>query len=272
MNHKQNLIFSLQRKIKQKQFLIAAGVDNLSQMKCCQEQDCDLLLLYPVSKNNSASNPFLAGFLAFGNTNEQMVQMASEYMPIINSKNVLAGLNGSDPFKIDPLLIKQMKQYHFAGIHNYPAMSLVDGSFGMNINSLHLGIDKEIAMLKSASNEELFTCAMVQTKKQVHDMLKNGIDMLIFYIGLGDSKTPASEKKRKQHLYQLNELTRAARNMDPNIPLLFYDESITTIDEIQMFVQETPGINGYCLLPVTKSNYPDNRLALEITQLKKIYL
>ncbi len=272
MNHKQNLIQSLQNKIKQKQFLVCAGVSSLSQVKCCQEQDCDLILLYPVFKNNSAANPFLAGYLAFGNTNDQMIQLASELMPIINSKNVLAGLNGSDPFKIDRLLMKKMKQYHFSGIHNYPSMCLVDGTFGMNINSLHLGIDKEIQMIKTATSEGFFTCAMVQTKKQIHAMIKAGVDMLIIYIGLGDSHTASSEKQRRQHIHQLHELTMAARNINPNIPLFFFDECITTIDEVSLIVKEIPHINGYCLLPVTNTGYSDNRLSLEINQLKKLSL
>lgn len=270
MNHRQILLHSLRNKIEQKRFLIAAGVGNLNQVKCCQNQDCDLILLYPVSKYSSASNPFLAGYLAFGNTNDQMLQMASELMPIINSKNVLAGLNGSDPFKICPHLLKNMHQHHFAGIHNYPAMSLVDGTFGMNINSLSLGVDKEITMFKAAIKEELFTCAMVQTKKQLHDMMRIGVDMIIFYIGLGEGNSISRDKQRRQHIHQLNELTKAAHDINPHTPLLFFDESITTIDEIPFIIKEVSYINGYCLLPVTKADYPEHRLALEISQLQKL--
>ena len=166
----------------------------------------------------------------------------------------------------------QMKEYHFSGIHNYPSMCLVDGTFGMNINSLHLGIDKEIQMIKTAISEGFFTCAMVQTKKQIHAMIKAGVDMLIIYIGLGDSHTASSEKQRRQHIHQLHELTMAARNINPNIPLFFFDECITTIDEVSLIVKEIPHINGYCLLPVTNTGYSDNRLSLEINQLKKLSL
>lgn len=270
MNHRQTLINTLQNKIQQKDFLVAAGVDSLSQVKCCQDVNCDLILLYPVSKNKTSQNPFLAGYLAFGNTNDLMFQAASEIMPIINSKNVLAGLNGSDPFKIDSLLLKQIQQHHFAGIHNYPAMSLVDGKFGTNIDFLNLGIDKEISLMKTALHNDLFTCAMVQTKKQVHAMLKNNVDMLIFYIGLGEQGTPPSPRKKQQLIHQLQELTHTAKTIKPQIPLLFFDETITTIDEIQFMKHEVPDIDGYCLLPVTNSGYSEKRLSLEIKQLKSL--
>ncbi len=270
MNHRQTLITTLQNKIKQGNFLVAAGVDSLSQVKCCQDVDCDLILLYPVSKNKTAQNPFLAGYLAFGNTNDLMLQTASEIMPIINRQNVLAGLNGSDPFKIDSLLLKEVSQYHFAGIHNYPAMSLVDGKFGTNIDYLNLGIDKEINLMKTALDKDLFTCAMVQTKKQVHAMLKNNVDMLIFYIGLGEQGTPPSPRKKQHLIHQLRELTHTAKRMKPQTPLLFFDETITTIDEIQFMSHEVSDIDGYCLLPVTNSGYSEKRLSLEINQLKSL--
>lgn len=270
MNHRQKLILTFQNKIEQGEFLVAAGVDSLSQVKCCQDVNCDLILLYPVSKNRTSQNPFLAGYLAFGNTNDLMLQTASEIMPIINSKNVLAGLNGSDPFKIDSLLLKQIQQHHFAGIHNYPAMSLVDGKFGTNIDYLNLGIDKEIKLMRTALHNDLFTCAMIQTKKQVHAMLKNNVDMLIFYIGLGEHGTLPSPRKKQQRIHQLQELTHTAKTMNPQIPLLFFDETITTIDEIQLMSREVPDIDGYCLLPVTNSVYSEKRLSLEIKQLKAL--
>ena len=100
------------------------------------------------------------------------------------------------------------------------------------INSLHLGIDKELFMMKTAASEGLFTCAMVQTKKQIHAMIKAGVNMLIIYIGLGEGPAHSSEKQRRQHIHQLHELTMAARNLNSNIPLFFFDECITTIDEI----------------------------------------
>ncbi|MBE5956110.1 MAG: phosphoenolpyruvate hydrolase family protein [Lachnospiraceae bacterium] len=272
MNNRQELSYSLKQKMDKKEFIVVAGVSSLSQVRCCQTENCDLILLYPDSKAGKAQNPFLAGYLPFGNTNDAMIRTASEVMPIIDSKNILAGLNGSDPFKLDHLLIHRMKQFHFAGIHNYPAMTLVDGVFGTNIDSLNLGIDKEITLLKHAMQEDLFTCAMVRSKKQIHAMLKSGVEMLIFYLGLGERETVRSGKKQMQYISYLKELTEAARKINPHIPLLFFDEQITAIDEIHKIAKAVPDINGYCLLPVTRSDYSHTRLSLEIKQLKRISL
>lgn len=270
MKNKQNLIHTLQEKRKKKEFIVVAGVDYLSHVKCSQNADCDLILLYPTAKHTKAENRFLAGYLAFGNTNDLMLQTASELMPIINRKNVLAGLNGTDPFKINHVLLKKMKQHKFVGIHNYPTMSLVDGNFGMNIESSSLGTDKEIDFLKQAQEENFFICSMVQTQKQALNMIRAKTDMLIFYLGLGEKNMGEHRRNLKHDIRQLRELCTACRNANPNIPLLFYDERITTIDEIKLMAKEVPDLDGYCLLPVTKSYVSEKQLELEIRQLKEI--
>ena len=270
MKNKNDLIRHLRDKKSKKEFIVAAGVDSLSHVKCCQNASCDLILLHPTAKITKVENPFLAGYLPFANTNDLMLQTASEIMPIINSKNVLAGLNGSDPFKIDHLLLGKIKNNKCTGIHNYPTMTLVDGTFGMNIDSLNLGIDKEIQLIKNANAEGLFTCAMVAAQKQATAMAKADADIIIFYCGLDEKKNQDHKRNVRQEIRQLRELTASVRKINPGIPLLFFDERMTTIDEIKMTASEVPEIDGYYLMPVTKARASESQLELEIRQLREL--
>lgn len=268
-----NLQARLRQKIGKKEFIVAAGVDSLSHINCCQENDCDLILLYPTSRYQNAQNRFLAGYLAFGNTNDLMLQTAEEMMPIVDSNNLLAGVNGSDPFKIDKILLKQMERHNFAGVHNYPSMSLVDGTFGINIEGLRLGVDKEVQLLKTAHEEGFFTCAMVRTQKQAMLMTRAGVDVIVFYLNLGEKTDQPNMNKQKrlhQDIHHLKELTTAVRNISKDIPLLFYNERLRTMDEIKSIVQEVPQINGYLLLPAAKQQISERRLKMEILQLKQL--
>ena len=249
--------------MKKKECIVAAGVDDFSHLKCAQEAGADLILLYPTAKYQSAGNRFLAGYLAFGNTNEMMLEIASEYMPIVNKYNVLAGINGSDPFKIDHLLLTKLKNYHFTGLHNYPSMSLVDGNFGMNIDSLVQGTDKEIDLFKKAKEAFFFTCAMVENRKDAILMAKADVDMLILYLGLGNSAVD---------IRKVQNIVLAIRSIRKDLPILFFHEHITNIEETKNILRQVPELNGYCLLPLLRKNVTERQLELEIHHLKSIHL
>lgn len=267
MNKRQDLIQHLKQKKDQGQCIVAAGVGSLSHIKCCQNNHCDLILFYPTAKYGKAKNPFMAGYLAFGNTNAFLQQTLSEIIPFVHTERLLLALNGSDPFKIDSLLLKQVKHCHAVGIHNYPTMTLVDGDFGSNIDSLYLGFHKEMELLKKGNKENLFTCAMVRTKKQAMEIAKENVDLLIFYLGLGE-ETQKDYRHHTSHICKLQDMAKSLRASYPDLPLLFYDERVSSINDIKYVMHTVPEINGYCLLPVTKPSLSENQLALQITALQ----
>lgn len=263
MQNKKELVQAMHEKMEKNQAIVVAGVDQLEQVRCCQEADCDLILLYPTSKYEKAKNRFLAGFLAFGNTNEMMQQVAGDVMPIVGGNNILAGLNGSDPFKLDRILLKRMKEHHFAGIHNYPPMSLVDGIFEFNMSNLKLGFDEEVQLLKKAGEEGFYTCAMVRTSKQAILMARANVDMIVFYLGLGEKEQSQRQSKEKRVAHDIEELKVLAANVRKvakDIPLLFHSERVNTVDERKMIMEGVPEINGYCMLPVAKQWIEENQL------------
>ena len=77
MQNRKELVQTMRQKMESGQVIVVAGVDQLNHVRCCQEAECDLILLYPTSKYEKAKNRFLAGFLAFGNTNEMMQKVES---------------------------------------------------------------------------------------------------------------------------------------------------------------------------------------------------
>lgn len=258
-------------KVKKQQLIVAAGVDSSEHEKICNDAGCDLILLYPTARYQNAANRFLTGFLAFGNSNELMEEMAADAMPLMNSPFLFAGLNGSDPFKNDRILLEKMKNFGFIGIHNYPTMTLVDGTFGMNIEKLKSGFDKEIDLFKKASKMGFYTCGMATDKRQALQLVRADVDLIVLYLGLGektDSRNQRQKSKIHQNIRKLKDLTGAIRNISSDTPILFFDETLTTIDEIKTVIGEVKEINGYLLLPIIQKEISSRQLQLEIEQLK----
>lgn len=266
MLHSNDVFAHIKQKMKNKEWIIAVGVDDLKQEKICRNAGCDLILFYPTAKYHLASNPFLAGFLAFGNTNDMMVDTCSNLFPMMNARQLMAGLNGWDPLKNDQILLDKMREFGFTGIHNYPTMALVDGNFAMNLDNLKAGFDKEVLFFKKAKERGFHTCGMVRTAKQAIQLVRANVEVLIFYLGLGEEK----EKSLNQIIHRLKELTGSVRKISKDVPILFHCEQVTSVNEIFTIAQDVEELNGYFSLPIAQKNMSAKKLELEILELKKI--
>ena len=70
--------------------------------------------------------------------------MAAEVLPVVKNTPVLAGVNGTDPFRLMPVFLRQLKEMGFAGVQNFPTVGLIDGDFRANLEATGMGYDKEI--------------------------------------------------------------------------------------------------------------------------------
>lgn len=242
--------------------VLAVAVDDLSQERVCAESGCDLTLYYPTQRYLETKNRFLAGFLPFDNCNETMLEIAGEISAITSDHNLCIGLNGSDPFKNDRLLLKRLKELLFCAIHNYPPIGLVDGYFGANMDRLKLGFDKEALMIERARAEGFFVCCMVRTKSQALMAAKKGADVIIFYTGLGETKkAPEAEADR------LRTLCAQLRQAFPALTVLFTSEHLRTVGEIRYVIDRVPETDGYLLMPVRREKTTNRQIQQEIREL-----
>jgi predicted TIM-barrel enzyme len=49
-------------------------------------------------------------------------------LPVVTRTPVLAGVNGTDPFRNMDIFLDQLKALGFAGVQNFPTVGLIDGS------------------------------------------------------------------------------------------------------------------------------------------------
>ncbi len=260
----------IKKKIDQGRTIIGAGVDSSEMEQVCSRAGCDLVLFYPTARLHEAENPFLAGYMPFGNTNDIMLEEAREMTTVVSGHHIFLGMNGTDPFMTEDLLLKRFKEIHFQSVHNYPPIGLVDGYFEANLNRVSLGFDKEVESFRYASSVGFMTCSMVRTKRQAVMMAKAGADVIIFYLGLGDGSLSeeANLKALEKDIRNLNDYSQALRRIGNDPVLLFHSEHIRTMDDVNHILKNTRGIHGYYLLPVSKKNYAATTLRAEIRQLQ----
>ena len=85
--------------------IVGGGAGTGISAKAEEAGGIDLIIIYNSGRYRMAGRGSAAGLLAYGNANEIVKEMAYEVLPVVRNTPVLAGVNGTDPFVIMPLLL-----------------------------------------------------------------------------------------------------------------------------------------------------------------------
>src|SRR5690606_24636716 len=80
--------------------IVGGGAGTGLSAKCEEEGGIDLIVIYNSGRYRMAGRGSLAGLLAYGDSNAIVVDMAREVLPVVKRTPVLAGVNGTDPFRV----------------------------------------------------------------------------------------------------------------------------------------------------------------------------
>lgn len=164
--------------------VVGCGAGTGISAKFAEAGGADLIIIYNSGRYRMAGRGSLAGLLAYGDANAVVEEMAAEVLPVVREVPVLAGVNGTDPFRQMPVFLRHLKDIGFSGVQNFPTVGLIDGSFRANLEATGMGYDKEIEMIRAAHELDLFTAPYVFDSEQATAMVEAGADMLVAHVGL----------------------------------------------------------------------------------------
>src|ERR1700689_605930 len=164
--------------------ILGAGAGTGISAKCAEAAGADLIIIYKSGRYRMAGRGSLAGLMPYGDANAIVVEMAREVLPIVRKTPVLAGVCGTDPFRILDFFLREVKQIGFSGVQNFPTVGLIDGSFRENLEETGMGYAEEVEMIARAHELDLLTCPYVFNEEEAKRMAKAGADLLIAHMGL----------------------------------------------------------------------------------------
>lgn len=85
---------------EQGKILVGVGAGTGITAKCSEKADVDMLIIYNSGRFRMAGRGSLSGLLAYGDANQIVQEMGQEVLPIVKKTPVLAGVCGTDPFRI----------------------------------------------------------------------------------------------------------------------------------------------------------------------------
>ena len=227
--------------------IIGAGAGTGISAKFAERGGVDLMIIYNSGRYRMAGRGSLAGILSYGDANAIVVEMASEVLPVVQDTMVMAGVNGTDPFRIMPVFLKQLKGMGFDGVQNFPTVGLIDGVFRQNLEETGMSYDLEVEMIAHAHELDMLTSPYVFTPEEAVKMAKAGADILVPHMGLttsgsigaGTALTLEESAKRVQEMHD------AAVAVNPDILVLCHGGPIAQPDDAQYIFDNTNGIVGF---------------------------
>jgi predicted TIM-barrel enzyme len=97
---------------------------------------------------------------------------------------VLAGVNGTDPFRQMDVFLDQLKAMGFSGVQNFPTVGLIDGTFRANLEETGMSYGLEVDMIALARTKELLTTPYVFNEDDAAAMARVGADIIVCHLGL----------------------------------------------------------------------------------------
>jgi predicted TIM-barrel enzyme len=227
--------------------IVGCGAGTGISAKMAEAGGADMAIIYNSGRYRMAGRGSLAGLLAYGDANGIVVEMAAEVLPVVRDMPVLAGVNGTDPFRLMPVFMRQLKEMGFDGVQNFPTVGLIDGDFRRNIEATGMGYDKEIEAIRIAGDTGLFTSPYVFDADQAKAMVEAGADQLVCHVGLTTAGTIGAGVAftLDQAIDKVMAMAEAGRGVREDIIVLCHGGPFDEPAQVGEALRRMPGIHGF---------------------------
>jgi predicted TIM-barrel enzyme len=227
--------------------IIGAGAGTGLSAKCEEAGGVDLIVIYNSGRFRMAGRGSLAGLMPYGDANAIVMEMGNEVLPVARDTPVLAGVCGTDPFRLMPQFLRQVREAGFAGVQNFPTVGLIDGTFRANLEETGMGYDLEVEMIREARSLGLLTSPYVFTPDDARKMTEAGADVLVPHMGLTTKGSIGAQtaKTLDQCVEEIQAMRDAAIEVDPGIIVLCHGGPLAEPEDAQYVLDRTEGIVGF---------------------------
>jgi len=227
--------------------IVGGGAGTGSSAKMSEAGGIDLLVIYNSGRFRMAGRGSLAGMMPYGDANAIVMDMAREVLPVVAHTPVLAGVCGTDPFRLMKLFLREVDAAGFSGVQNFPTVGLFDGRFRQNLEETGMGYGLEVDMIRQASELGMLTTPYCFQPDEAAAMAAAGADILIPHMGLTTKGAigATSAMTLEQCVPAIQAMHDAARRVKPDILVLCHGGPIAEPADAQYILDRTEGIVGF---------------------------
>jgi predicted TIM-barrel enzyme len=242
-----DILESLRRKVAEGLPIIGGGAGTGISAKLEEAGGIDLIVIYNSGRFRMGGRGSLAGMMPYGDANGIVMEMGREVLPVARNTPVLAGVCGTDPFRVMSLFLKDVRDAGFSGVQNFPTVGLIDGTFRQGLEETGMGYGLEVDLIREASGLGLLTTPYVFNPDEATAMSQAGADILIPHMGLTTKGAIGAETalSLEEAANRVQEMHDAAKKVNPEILVLCHGGPIAEPADAQYILDHTEGIVGF---------------------------
>src|SRR6516162_8646983 len=227
--------------------IVGGGAGTGISAKCAEAGGIDLIIIYNSGRFRMAGRGSLSGMMPYGDANQIVVDMAREVLPVVKNTPVLAGVCGTDPFRIMGHFLRDIQAMGFSGVQNFPTVGLIDGTFRQGLEETGMGFELEVEMIRQARQLGLLTCPYVFAENEAKAMARAGADVLIPHMGLTTKGSIGAHTALtlEEAARRVQALHDAAKAVNPDILVLCHGGPIFEPEDAAYVLEHTEGVVGF---------------------------
>ncbi len=227
--------------------IIGGGAGTGISAKCEEAAGIDLIVVYNSGRYRMAGRASSAGLLAYGNANAIVKEMAGEILPVVSRTPVIAGVNGTDPFVIMPVLLRELRELGYSGVQNFPTVGLIDGKFRVSLEETGIRFSSEIDMIREAHAQDFLTTPYVFSPDEAAAMVRAGADFVVPHLGVttGGTIGATTAPSLEDAVAMIDCCGEAARQVRGDVIVIAHGGPISTPDDVAHVLKHSLHCNGF---------------------------
>ena len=244
---RQDILDRLRGKVAAGEPIIGGGAGTGLSAKLEEAGGIDLIVIYNSGRFRMAGRGSLAGLMPYGDANAIVMEMAGEVLPAAQDTPVLAGVCGTDPFRLMPVFLEQVRDAGFSGVQNFPTVGLFDGTIRTGLEETGMGYGLEVDMVRLAREMDLLTTPYCFNPDEATAMAEAGADILIPHMGLTTKGLigAGTAVSLEDAATRVQAMADAARRAQPDILVLCHGGPIAEPADAQYILDHTEGVVGF---------------------------
>jgi predicted TIM-barrel enzyme len=228
--------------------IIGAGAGTGISAKFAERGGVDIIIIYNSGRYRMAGRGSASGMMPYGDANAIVVDMAREVLPIVKNTPVLAGVCGTDPFRMMRVFLPELKAMGFDGVQNFPTVGLIDGQFRQILEETGMSIQLEIDMIAKAHELDMLTCPYVFDKHTATEFAKAGADVIVAHVNTtvaGSIGVKTAAMSLDEAVERVQEMHDAAKAVNKDAIVLCHGGPIAEPKDAQYVLERTKGVAGF---------------------------
>ena len=247
MTNRAEYLEAINKKIDNGSVLVFAGVGCGLTAIGADTGGADMIITYNTAVYRIQGIPTAMAFLPYDDCNKLAFDTAPQVIGAVKNAPVMIGIGAHDPRRSLNSMVQKALELGVSGVTNEPFIGMYEGDLRKQMEKANLGFDREVQLIKAASQAGLITLAYVFTPDEAVKMAEAGADFIGAMVGGVTSGGPAGGAETvdlSEAITAVSEIVSALKKLGRKVPVLIHGGPLNDVEPVREVINKT-GAVGY---------------------------